>query len=113
LIAPKPVLSSSPSGVWKSDALRPVTKPRQPKLLLAPSARSAVPNSPLTLSPYSSMPECMNDSRPTASGTSAGITLTTPPSASEPYSTLAGPRMTSTRSARRASIDGPSSSLHE
>src|SRR5207247_839390 len=48
-----------------------------------------------------------------ASGSSSGITLTPPPRASEPYSTLAGPRITSSRWASRASTDGPSSSLQE
>ena len=48
-----------------------------------------------------------------ASGNASGMTLTTPPMASDPYSKLAGPRMTSTRSASRASTAGPSSLSHE
>src|SRR3954464_7642389 len=113
LKAPNPVLSSSPLGVCRFLAPRPIAAARHPNSPRAPSTCAPALTSVLLLAPESVNPGRVNPAPPAASGSCAGITLSTPPSASDPYSTLAGPRISSTRRANAVSIDGPSSSLHE
>src|SRR5437763_718208 len=92
-----PVLSSSPTGVWRLLANRPMPNRRQPQPPLAPSTRAAASSSALFEAPDVSNPVRIVRGPPLASRSSSGITFTTPPRAAEPYSTLAGPRITSTR----------------
>ncbi len=107
------MLSSSPAGVCNAPAKRPTPATRHPNVPRAPSARPATPISALFVAPDSVNPVRTSFAPAAASGSCSEITLMTPPKASEPYSTLAGPRITSIRRTKPVSTDGPSSSLHE
>src|SRR5438093_2945849 len=80
LNAPKPVLSSSPAGVCKLLACRPIAATRQPRLLRAPSTCTPGAISVLLLAAESVNPVRMNPGPPpVASGGGSGLTLLTPP----------------------------------
>src|SRR5206468_3179559 len=82
LNAPKPVLSSSPAGVCKLLACRPIAATRQPSLPRAPSTRTPGLISMLLLAAESVNPVRMNPGPPPAApGPSPGIPLRPPPPA--------------------------------
>ena len=83
--------------MWTSWAVRPVPETRNPKAPSAPSSVAEPSGWRLLLpNPADTLP-LANGVRPIPSGRSGSMIFTTPPSAFDPYRTLAGPRMTSIR----------------
>src|SRR4030095_8312071 len=88
--APNFVFSIFPSGVVMSSDNLAMAVARQPRRDRAPSAPRTTPASRLFDAPDNST--CERVKPPAlASGRPAGTAFTTPPIASDPYSTLAGP----------------------
>ena len=111
-----PVLGTMPPGVRRSTARRPVPLSRQPSepapTALAPSPTKVSEGECAALFHAVAMRPRVTRSPCSAIGSGRRTTLTTPPSASDPYSTLAGPFTTSSRSASADSTFGEWSCPH-